>query len=350
MAEQQNPNSPGAQKPQSNNGSLLSFPTREMPHSILLVFKKYKYTTIEEGYSLLKTKRSGPSQRSGSAGVDLKDSVAIELPFPTQLTDNTSLRVGGFERDPVTESLAALGANALGNGNKTISEVLNDGAGFLKNLGVKAANLTNEAGNITVDGVMDGGMNVLKEIGDTNAGQLTRAAAYLLRSKLPGDIGKSIDLALGTTINPRETLAFEGVNLKTHSFSWELYPSNRQDSQQIRTIVNTVKRNSLPETADLGDPNSGFGVAKAFLNYPSTVDMYLLGVNTEHFVKFKTSMVSDVSVDYGGGGIVSILQGGVPAKVTLSMTFNEMQIHTSEEYPDGLIAEPPAQAEQNPQE
>ena len=276
--------------------------------------------------------------------MDLKDSVGIELPFPTNLTDNTSLRVAGFERDPVTESLAELGAAALGNGNKTISQVLNDSKNFLNNLGADAAKAFKglDSGNLTIESGLDAGMNILKDIGNQNAGQLTRAAAYLLRSKLPGDISKSVDLALGTTINPRETLAFEGVNLKTHSFSWELYPSNRQDSQVIRQIINTIKRNSLPEAVNLGDTDSAFSVAKAFLDYPSTVDMYLLGVNTEHFVKFKTSMVSDVSVDYGGGGIVSILQGGLPAKVTLSMTFNEMQIHTADEYPDGLEPEPPA--------
>ena len=50
-------------------------------------------------------------------------------------------------------------------------------------------------------------------------------------------------------------------------------------------------------------------------------------------------MIDDISVDYGGGGPVSILQGGKPAAVSLSVSFTEMDIETAGDYSGGL--EPP---------
>jgi hypothetical protein len=65
--------------------------------------------------------------------------------------------------------------------------------------------------------------------------------------------------------------------------------------------------------------------------------MYLLGVNQEHFMKFKTCMVSNVSVNYsGGGGITAIAKGGVPAAVELSMSFQELDIETADDYEDAV--------------
>ena len=59
-------------------------------------------------------------------------------------------------------------------------------------------------------------------------------------------------------------------------------------------------------------------LARAFLKYPSVVDMYLLGIDEGYWMKFKPCMISNVSVDYGGGGLVSIIKGGKPAAVNLS--------------------------------
>lgn len=333
QAHPSNPNGVAAQKP-SQTPSLITFPSKEMPHSIMLVFKKYKYTTVEEGYPLLRT-NAERGQRSKSSGVDIKDSKAIQLPFPTQLVDNTSLRVGGFERDPMSEQLASLGADMLnGMGNKTLRQGLQAlGSSAAQGLG----SLGSAAGEMSPMDMLKGagnfGAGIVNAALDTPASEITRAAAYLIRSKLPGTISKSVDLALKSTINPRETLAFEGVNLKNHSFSWDLYPENKNDSQVIKHIVSTIKRNALPGVQDT------VGVAKAFLEYPSTVDMYLLGVNTDHFIKFKTCMISDFNVDYGGGGLVTLIKGGVPAKVTISLTMTELEIHTSDDYPEDLPAE-----------
>jgi len=43
-------------------------------------------------------------------------------------------------------------------------------------------------------------------------------------------------------------------------------------------------------------------------------------------------MITEFSVDYGAGGGVSIMKGGKPAGVTLSLNMTELEIETSHDY------------------
>ena len=43
-------------------------------------------------------------------------------------------------------------------------------------------------------------------------------------------------------------------------------------------------------------------------------------------------MITDFSVNYGAGGLVSIVKGGKPAGVSLSMNMMELDIHTADEF------------------
>ena len=67
------------------------------------------------------------------------------------------------------------------------------------------------------------------------------------------------------------------------------------------------------------------------MNYPSTVDMYLVGVNKDHYLKFKPAMVRNLSINYTPNGL-SILKGGAPSAINLSMQLMEMDIHVAEDY------------------
>lgn len=347
-----NPNSVAGTKQQSQsrfNETLTTFPAKQSPHGIMMIFKKYDYKPFTEGRGKL-TSIPGTSRNSGrtnSRNADLAGSVAIQLPFPVSLTDSNGLRINGFERNTMIEGIAATSRDFLlgaGDGN-TVADTLNriGGAtlGAARSAGAFAQQMI-EGGLPSGDTVQQQILDLARTVGGIETSNVASAAAYLLRSKLPGDIGKSVDNVLGQVINPRETLAFEGVDLKTHSFSWQLFPSNQEDSNIIREIVRIIKRNSLPEVSDL------IGIKRAVLNYPSTVDMYLLGINDDHWMKFKTSMVTSFSVNYGEGGIVSIIKGGKPAAVTLSMNFTELEIESANDH--GVGGPTAASVDQAPQE
>lgn len=298
----------------SNN---LRFPDKPNPHSMLLVFKQYDYDRYASGdFASLRNANLGSGGSGRSSGIGLRTTNSIELPFPKQLTDSTSLRINSFERDVFTEQIARRIQDYLSGGADSSS--VGDIPAILQSMGAGFSQML-------TGGVGDVG-DILGSVGGTSLADVATSAQYLLRSRLPGDISRSIDLVTEQTINPRETLAFEGVNLRTHQFNWDLYPSNFADSERIREIVNLVKRNSLPTTQSLGT------IEKAFLRYPSTVDMYLIGVNREHYIKFKTSMITSFTVDYGAGGSMSFLKGGKPAAVNIAINATELEIETAEDY------------------
>lgn len=314
---------------------LLSFPTEQMPHTILLVFKQYEYAKwADSKRQLLSVPTRGRSTRNQ---VELNGTVGIQLPFPKTLVDSSDIRISTFERNAMVEAAIALpgvsdmlkGKGSVGDGLVALKDAATSAAGAVFGATKDAATylMENDASQIKADaaGLLDSQM-----------GSGTDALAYLLRTKggsLLGGTGiATMNSFLGQAVNPRETLTFEGIGLKQHSFEWELYPSNRNDSEMIKKIVSTVKANTLPGTENF------FGIPRVLLNFPSTVDMYLLGVNQDHFLKFKTCMVTGVSVNYSaGGGITAIAKGGVPAAVSLSMNFQELDIETADDYPEGLL-------------
>ena len=306
----------------------LSFPATGLVHSIMFVFKEYSYEGLNAGFDLL----TGSIGQTGRArGSSIKGISSIQLPFPRTLTDSTGVVIQGFERDKTTEAISRAASSLMSGGasGMTIANIPE----LLNQVGAGASNLLTGSANDSGSGVG----RLVKSILGTELGDATTGAQYLLRSKLPGDIGRSIDITTGQTVNPRETLSFDGVELRTHTFNWDLYPESQEDSRLIKEVVSGFKKQILPHTRDIE------GIPRAFLTYPATVDTYLLGVNPEHFIKFKTSLVRSIDVDYGAGGGVTMMKGGKPGGVSLSISMQELEIQTADEYGGTLVQEDPAE-------
>ena len=304
----------------------IRFPNSPHPHSILLVFEEYDYKNFDSYSNTLSNNVDGKISANRQSGVGLRSANSIELPFPKQLVDNASLIVNGFGQDPMMSKVAEAVANFATDG--TGAGTVNDIPKAIQNFGAALAT-AGTGGNI-----MGSIRDMTSALGATTTKEAALMSKYLLSkiSSTMGDVGKSVNLALGEVINPRETLAFEGVELRTHSFTWDLYPSNPKDSAMIQSIIRTVKRSVLPVTKNLGTAGELGFIGEAFLKYPNICKMYLIGIDQNYYMKFKPCMVKSVSVDYGAGGTLGIMQGGRPAGVSLSMQFQELQIETANDY------------------
>lgn len=314
----------------ASNGAFVRFPDKPFPHTMLLVFEEYDYKNFASFKSLLTNEGYGrgnsffgisPNRQSG---VSLRSVKSIELPFPKQLQDSSSLIVNGFQRDPLIEGLTQQINEFTKSGQGTLGDI----PGQIQAAGAMTAN--------ALKGLMGGGgsagaaiQQAVTAIKGTSTADAASASMYLLRKILPDAIGRSVNLATGQVLNPRETLAFEGVQLRQHQFNWDLYPNNAQDSARIQEVINLFKRSVLPVTQDLGGPS---GIAEAFLRYPNICKIYLLGVDSEYYMKFKPAMVTSFNVDYGAGGTLGIMQGGRPAGVNISISLQELQIQTANDY------------------
>ena len=315
----------------ASNGAFVRFPDKPFPHTMLLVFEEYDYKNFASFKSLLTNEGYGrgnstfgisPNRQSG---VSLRSVKSIELPFPKQLQDSNALIVNGFQRDPLIEGLTQQINNFTKSGQGTLGDI----PGQIQAAGAMTAN--------ALTGLMGGGggagaaiQQAVTAIKGTSTADAASASMYLLRKILPDAIGRSVNLATGQVLNPRETLAFEGVQLRQHQFNWDLYPNNQQDSARIQEVINLFKRSVLPVTQDLG--TGAAGIAEAFLRYPHICKIYLLGVDSEYYMKFKPAMITSFNVDYGAGGTLGIMQGGRPAGVNISISLQELQIETANDY------------------
>lgn len=276
-------------------GGVIRYPHTLPKHGMMFQFIDYKY--------------------SDAVGAGLVNRIpntsgAIVLPLPTELTDTQSIGVN---------------ADALGATGALGADMFKDGIPDLKNAGGKAVEWVTQALGMAKDSSIDDVSEMLLSTANLASKFFGRMA---LDSIAPG-LGLAADNVTATAVNPHATINFNGVPLKMHTFSWTLSPSNPSESATVSRIIKTIKQKSLPTYNDLlGDTV----LKRAILNYPSLVQIELLGVDQEAFYKFKPAMIMNIGVSYGSGGSIPVAKGGKPAVVTLSLSLIEATIHTSEDY------------------
>lgn len=283
------------------------YPSEALPHSMILTFKKYDYRDIHK----VAAQAESNAQQGvvNTATTEIAETTTIVLPLPTNLVDNTTLRVNGFEKDMAMDTLANM---ADGGGLKVLSALTNAG-------GAMASSFMEGGGGIS------GMKQIVTDAVNAAEPNIKGAAEFAMKAITSGS--QTLSARSGGILNPKDTLAFEGVNLRANSFKFDFVPMDTKESQQIKDIIDVIKQKSLPQTGNIGDIFS-----KVILNYPHVVDIDLVGVDTDHFLSYKTSMITNVSVQYGTGDDVPILKGGKPAVVSLTIELMELEAQTADDY------------------
>lgn len=309
----------------------LQWPSATFPHGIQMIFKKYNYEEF-----VTKSKVGNLSAAAAAAGGEAgttqwrtaeqrrateAESFVLELPIPKALTDSTGVQISSFERSFIEEFLVSSGIAAAGDPIGTAKKLGNAIAGGTTAL------LTGKGGD-----VLEG------EAGKTFARLIGTLGTSVLGGLGIGE--KSIGAAMGSVTNPLTTLHFSGVDLRSFTFDWQLYPANAQEADDIRDIVKKVKSKILPKVQGLVPANetesirnlTSSSIGKAYLEYPSVVYINLLGVNEDHYPRFKPCMCSNITINYAEGNMMTIAEGGVPMGVSIQMAFQELEIQTAEDY------------------
>ena len=269
----------------------LSHSPRENDYGMLLMFREYQYQRSDE---------RGFSQLNASNVTD-----TIFLPLPAAINENVAVRVQRFDQgttgDVVSSLLSEIDVNSLGISNIT-GAIL---SGAMKNMpGLQG--------------------NTIGEI----AANLDKDLAFLVRKGIDDvfpNQGRNIDAGTGTFVNPKAALSFEGVEMKVHNFAWTVAPRNEEESDNLRLISETIKRNMLPSYVNTSV------VQRAMFKYPSMVDVFFVGLDMEYYYYFKTCMIQTFTTNFTPNG-VSVLRGGRPTMVQMDLTMIETDIHTAEDY------------------
>lgn len=142
-----------------------------------------------------------------------------------------------------------------------------------------------------------------------------QGAYYLGRTVagLSDSVGSAVDKATGTILNPFQSLVFQGVNLRSHSFTYKFSPNNSAENEDLRSIIYEFKRRMHPQKDNL------------LYTFPDTVKIFFGKRDNEPYF-FKKCFLESMSVNYAPQGVPAFFrETSLPVEVELSLNFKEIE-------------------------
>ena len=136
----------------------------------------------------------------------------------------------------------------------------------------------------------------------------------------------------GEIFNPNMELLFNGPTLRAFKFQFKMMPRNRDESDQVKRIIRTFKKNMAPKTSQ----------SRLFLNTPNIFELrYRQGESDHKFLhKFKQCVLQDLAVNYTGEGNYATYDDGTPISMVMDLTFKELEPIYDIDYDDPDTNEP----------
>ena len=156
---------------------------------------------------------------------------------------------------------------------------------------------------------------------------LSQAASKLLNSMT----GNAMFIMQGKAVNPMQEMALEGIDFRSHSFSYTMSPTSKEEADMIRDIIYYFKTAMLPDTYPaLG---AGSSDAEGFFNYPNTWRVELEGPIASRVDGYLPMVLENCKVTYEGDSTsMTFFEDGQPTSVKMDLQFKELRILTQESY------------------
>lgn len=239
----------------------------------------------------------------------------IFLPIPEGLTDMNRTNWEGSNLN----SLAGAAVRELGGlvSDLNLNDLRTDTLGTLS----KAGNRLKTSAENALDGLDDKTRDVLK-------GALVAQAVNVFGANI--DLNSITSRTEGVILNPNLELLFKGVDLRSFTFSFDLTPRSRAESDQIKAIINTFKRRMAPKTT----VNGSGGSKGIFIGSPDVFDIEFRRGNQGHpfLFKMKTCALTNVQVNYAGTGAYATYEDSTPIKMRMTLSFRELNPIYQEDY------------------
>jgi len=137
-------------------------------------------------------------------------------------------------------------------------------------------------------------------------------------------LGRFAQSQTGMVRNPHLTTIFEGVSLKTYSFSWRLSPTSDSEARQINSMLNTIKGYMHPKLI-----GAGFALEYPYL---ANLEFEVGDVAYSQLPKVRDSFITKLDVNTSGGGSIAFYRDGNPVTIDISMGFQEIDIMTRDDF------------------
>ncbi len=240
----------------------------------------------------------------------------VLLPIPSNVQDGNSVSYQDSQMNSITAAAVGGVTDAMKQGGAAVA------AGDLK------------AG---MDAVKGAGVSAIEQSGLTmgNAQDLiTRKLAADAVNIFGGNVTLEQIMArqTGEIFNPNMELLFNGPTLRAFKFQFKMMPRNRDESDQVKRIIRTFKKNMAPKTSQ----------SRLFLNTPNIFELrYRQGESDHKFLhKFKQCVLQDLAVNYTGEGNYATYDDGTPISMVMDLTFKELEPIYDIDYDDPDTNEP----------
>ena len=230
----------------------------------------------------------------------------IYLPIPQNIQDTTSVTWGEDSLDPLSAFGLAFGADALKDPGGAVRDYLNLSG--------------NKLGELAKDG--------------PTRDALIAAIAGQAFGALGGNVSTSglIARATGQVFNPNMELLFQGVNIRSFSFSFNFVARSVREGEEIKKIIRTFKKSMTPSN------NANAGSAGIFIKSPQVFQLeYKKGAGKHPFLNsFLPMALTNVSVNYTGSNTYATYYDGTPVHISMQLDFQELNPLYAEDYTDDI--------------
>jgi len=197
-------------------------------------------------------------------------------------------------------------------------------------------------GNAVQENPLDTGDKIIeffKKSSDAfNDPQLQKAIQTAISGKALSALGGNVSVtslisrATGQVLNSNLELLFQGVNLRSFQFTFDLAPRSRVEAEEVKQIIRTLKQTMSAKNGGAGSgSNTNAGL---FICAPSVYQLtYKTGPRKHQFLNtFKPCALTDVSVNYTASGTYSTYEDGAPVHMQMALAFKEINPIYAEDY------------------
>lgn len=177
-----------------------------------------------------------------------------------------------------------------------------------------------------VDPLVSG--EISRKLGFANLKLLNKAAELV--PGFEGDFSKFVSAQNRQVVNPMSLHLFKEVKRREFTFPYTFLPTNYEEVKNIHAIINALKYYAHPERSQYG----------RFLDYPAEFKIWFRETNGSDnywLPSIQKCVLKNIKVKYGDDASFSVFErnpgrGSPPTKITLELTFGELEILTRERF------------------
>lgn len=228
----------------------------------------------------------------------------IILPVPQNVSDNISVTWGEDSLNPIEAGLFG----AIGTASNE---------GIQKGFEAALAKLKS-----------------VKNISETDQKALQSYVSARAVNQLGTNVSASgfISRTTGQVLNSNLELLFQGINLRTFQFTFDLAPRSRAEAEEIKGMIRVFKQTMSAKSGGAGvGENTNVGL---FISAPSVYQLtYKTGPRKHQFLNtFKPCALTDIAVNYTASGTYATYEDGAPVHMQMSLVFKELNPVYAEDY------------------